>query len=66
MLFRYIVALLMAAVSLYYYFKVIIAMYFKNGHAEMYSEVTVADKILLGTTALLVILVGIAPGLFLL
>lgn len=60
-----IFGLLMAAISVYYYFKVIIAMYFKNGVAELNSEVTATDKMLLGITCGLVILIGVAPGLFL-
>src|SRR5690606_33687307 len=34
-----IFALLMAAVSVFYYFRVIIAMYFKKGDAELNSEI---------------------------
>lgn len=60
-----IFGLLMAAVSAYYYFRVIIAMYFKQGNAELSSEVTLGDKLLLGLTCLLVILIGVAPQLFL-
>jgi NADH-quinone oxidoreductase subunit N len=60
-----IFGLLMAAVSTYYYFRVIIAMYFKQGNAELSSEVTLGDKVLLGITCILVILIGVAPQLFL-
>jgi len=60
-----IFGLLMAAVSAYYYFRVIIAMYFKQGNAELSSEVTFGDKMLLGITCILVILIGVAPQLFL-
>lgn len=60
-----IFGLLMAAVSAYYYFRVIIAMYFKQGNAELSSEVTLGDKLLLGLTCILVILIGVAPQLFL-
>lgn len=60
-----IFALLMAAVSVYYYFRVIIAMYFKQGNAELSSEVTSGDKLMLIITCLLVILLGVAPQLFL-
>lgn len=60
-----IFALLMAAVSVYYYFRVIIAMYFKQGATELQTEVTTGDRILLVATAVLVILIGIAPQLFL-
>lgn len=59
-----IFALLMAAVSVYYYFRVIIAMYFKQGDPEL-GEVTATDKFLLLITCGLVILLGVAPQLFL-
>ncbi len=60
-----IFALLMAAVSAYYYFRVIIAMYFKSGNPELNAEVSGTDKLLLGITCALVILIGVAPQLFL-
>jgi NADH-quinone oxidoreductase subunit N len=60
-----IFGLLMAAVSVYYYFRVIIAMYFKQGTPELHSSVTSTDKFLLGLTCVLIILLGIAPQLFL-
>lgn len=60
-----IFALLMAAISVYYYFRVIIAMYFKQGDAELNSPVSAADKLLMGITCAIVILLGIAPQLFL-
>ncbi|HTM67641.1 MAG TPA: NADH-quinone oxidoreductase subunit N [Flavipsychrobacter sp.] len=60
-----IFAFIMAAVSAYYYFRVIIAMYFKEGAAELNSEVSGYDKLMLGITCGLVILIGVAPQLFL-
>lgn len=60
-----IFALLMAAISVYYYFRVIIAMYFKTGTPEMNSPVTTGDKLMLIITCALVLLLGIAPQLFL-
>lgn len=60
-----IFALLMAAISVYYYFRVIIAMYFKPGTPEIVSPVTGTDKILLVATCVLVLLLGIFPQLFL-
>jgi len=60
-----IFALIMAAVSAYYYFRVIIAMYFKTGDPEMASELSGTDKFLLVLTAMLVLLVGIAPQILL-
>lgn len=60
-----IFALLMAAISVYYYFRVIIAMYFKTGNPEMTSEVTATDKLLMLVTCAIVLLLGILPQLFL-
>jgi NADH-quinone oxidoreductase subunit N len=60
-----IFALLMAAVSVYYYFRVIMAMYFKTGTPEMNSSVSDADRVMLVITCAIVILLGIAPQLFL-
>lgn len=60
-----IFALLMAAISVYYYFRVIIAMYFKQGTPEMATEVTSTDRIMLVVNCALVILLGILPQLFL-
>jgi len=60
-----IFALLMAAISVYYYFRVIIAMYFKPGTPEMNGPVTGGDKFMLIVTCILVILLGVAPQLFL-
>lgn len=65
MLWLVIFALLMAAVSVYYYFRVIIAMYFKTGDAEMNIEINGTDKLLWGITCALVILLGVVPQLFL-
>jgi NADH-quinone oxidoreductase subunit N len=61
-----IFALLMAAISVYYYFRVIAAMYFKQGDAELTSEVSSTDNILLIATAAIVILIGVMPNLFVL
>ncbi len=60
-----IFGLLMAAISAYYYFRVIIAMYFKQGNPELETEVSASDKWLLGITCCIVILLGVAPQLFL-
>lgn len=54
-------ALIMAAVSAYYYFRVIIAMYFKTGDPALQEPVTITEKLMLGITAGLVILVGVVP-----
>ncbi len=60
-----IFALLMAAISVYYYFRVIIAMYFKQGTPELMSPVTSGDKFWMVVTCILVILLGVVPQLFL-
>lgn len=65
LLWLVIFALLMAAVSVYYYFRVIMAMYFKTGEAELKAEVTSTDKILLGITCVIIFLLGVVPHLFL-
>ncbi|MBL7746232.1 MAG: NADH-quinone oxidoreductase subunit N [Chitinophagaceae bacterium] len=59
-----IVAVLMAAVSVYYYFRVIQAMYFKEGEAAS-SPVTPFFKWTLVLLAALVILLGVYPELLL-
>lgn len=60
-----IFALVMAAISVYYYFRVITAMYFKQGSPELSSPVTPGDRFVLVLTCLLVILLGVAPQLLL-
>lgn len=60
-----IFALLMAAISAYYYFRVIIAMYFKTGTPEFHEPIATSDRVLLGITAALVILIGIMPQILL-
>lgn len=59
-----IFAVLMAAVSAYYYFRVIQAMYFKDGNAGV-SRVSPVFSISLGLTAALIILLGLFPNILL-
>lgn len=59
-----IFAVLMAAISVYYYFRVIQAMYFKEGDAQQI-ETTPVFKWTLVVLAALVILLGIFPNLLL-
>lgn len=59
-----IFAVLCAAVSVYYYFRVIQAMYFKDGEPQEL-EVSPSFKILLIIVAALIILLGIFPQLLL-
>ena len=61
-----IFAVMCAAISAYYYFKIIQAMFFKESNAESDNldlDITPAFKILLVITALLIIIIGIFPGL---
>lgn len=58
-------AVIMAAVSVYYYFKVIRAMYFETGEPEMISDSTATEKILLIINAVLIILLGLFPDFIL-
>lgn len=60
-----IFALLMAAISVFYYFKVIMAMYFKKGDTELATEITMTDKLVLGIACAIVIVIGIAPDMLL-
>jgi NADH-quinone oxidoreductase subunit N len=63
-LWMVIVAVLFAAVSAYYYFKVIQAMYFKEGQPET-SEITGGFKFGLLLVAAAIILVGVLPSIVL-
>lgn len=56
-------AVLMAAISIYYYFKVIRSMYFKEGQAELVDEISLMDKFLLLLNATLILVLGIFPQL---
>lgn len=58
-----IFAVLMAAVSSFYYFRVIQAMYFKDGDVNTEIAVSPAFKSVLVLLAVLVILLGVFPGL---
>ena len=57
-----IFAVLMAAVSVYYYFRVIQAMYFKEGDAQA-MDVSPSFKWIIGLVAALVIILGVYPQL---
>ncbi|MEJ8842495.1 NADH-quinone oxidoreductase subunit N [Lacibacter sp. H375] len=59
-----IFAVVMAAVSVYYYFRVIQAMYFKEGEGQEIA-ITAPFKALLVTVAAVVILLGVYPSLLL-
>ena len=53
----------MAAVSVFYYFKVIIAMYFKEGEAAMVDAFTKEEKLYLTIGAIMLLIVGVFPTL---
>ena len=57
-----LVGVLFAAVSVYYYFKVIQAMYFKEGNAALAIPVSSAFKYLLVAVAVLIVVLGVWPG----
>lgn len=59
-----IFAVLMAAVSVYYYFRVIQAMYFKDGEGQV-MEINGSFKWMMAGMAFLIILLGIFPNLIL-
>jgi NADH-quinone oxidoreductase subunit N len=59
-----ILAVLMAAVSVYYYFRVIQAMYFKEGEAPS-MEISTSFKWVIAVVAILVIILGVYPQLLL-
>ncbi|MBO0933438.1 NADH-quinone oxidoreductase subunit N [Fibrella aquatilis] len=58
-----VVAVLMSAVGIYYYFRVVIAMYFREGQTD---EIRVAPfyKIVLIAATVLTLLLGLLPNLF--
>ena len=58
-----VVAVIFAAVSVYYYFRLIQAMYFKEGEAEMFEQPTISFKGMLALFAVLLIVLGVAPSL---
>jgi NADH-quinone oxidoreductase subunit N len=61
-----IFAVFCAAISAYYYFKIIQAMYFKESNPDAATiewDVTPAFKILLIITAILILVLGVYPGL---
>lgn len=60
-----IFAVLMAAVSAYYYFKVIISMYFKEGDGRMLAQPASFEKAMYILNAAILILLGLLPGLIL-
>lgn len=62
MIFMLVIAVLMSAVGIYYYFRAIIASYFREGNGEAI-EVRPFYKLILLLTTALTILLGVAPDL---
>lgn len=60
-----IFAVLMAAISAYYYFKVIISMFFKQGEPHLVYEPNSLEKTMMIINAILILLAGILPSIFL-
>ena len=60
-----IVGVICAAISIYYYFRVIQSMYFKDADETPVVPVTSGFKTMLIVTAALVVLLGVKPGLLL-
>ncbi len=58
-----ILAILCAAISVYYYFKVIQAMYFKNGEHQEMGTLQPTYKLALIFSAIIIIVLGIMPNL---
>jgi len=60
-----IVAVIFAAISAYYYFRVIQAMYFKDADADVIDDTNISTsfKIVLAITAILILAIGIYPEL---
>ncbi len=57
-----IIGVLFAAISAYYYFKVIQAMYFKDGQEVAFAPVTATFKCLLLGVAVVIVVLGIYPN----
>lgn len=64
LLWLVVLAVLCAAISVYYYFRVIIAMYFKQGDPEV-ENVTGGFKAALALAIVLVLILGVFPNLLL-
>ena len=60
-----IVAVLLAAVSVYYYFRVIQAMYFKTGAPSFNQPITKSFQFTLFGVAVMIIVLGLFPTLLL-
>jgi NADH-quinone oxidoreductase subunit N len=57
-----ILAVLTSAVGVYYYFKVIIAMYFKTANSEEPVKVDMGSTMVIALTAVVTLVIGLVPG----
>ena len=57
-----VIGVLFAAVSVYYYFRVIQAMYFKDGNAALAAPVSSSFKYLLLLVAVIIVVLGVYPS----
>ena len=60
-----VIGVLFAAVSVYYYFRVIQAMYFKDGNAALAVPVSTSFKYLLLLVAVIIVVLGVYPSVLL-
>lgn len=58
-----ILAVLTSAVGIYYYLKVVIAMYFKQNQHEVALPIEGSNKMVIVLTSVFTLVIGIAPGL---
>jgi NADH-quinone oxidoreductase subunit N len=63
MIWILVLAVLMSAVGIYYYFRVVIAMYFREG-SSTYIQVAPFYRFVLIAATLITIILGLMPGLF--
>lgn len=57
-----ILAVLTSAVGVYYYLKVVIAMYFKTSNDTQALPVEISNKVVIVLTTIITLMIGIAPG----
>ncbi len=63
MLWLIVIAVLLAAVGVFYYFKVIQSIYFKEGNIEKTLHITQTQKAVLIINAIIIIILGICPSI---
>ena len=58
-----ILAVITSAIGVYYYLKVVIAMYFKSSGEKEHLDVEASHRMVIVVTSLVTLVIGIAPGL---